>query len=115
MRNSTAPYNATAPLTWGSPVTFLLGGVGSMMALIVFAVIILACSYVRDSDSNHPEENNRSEQRRESDAEYGDKNETMKNIRSSEGPEERPEKVVVIMAGDVTPTFMANPSSVSAI
>lgn len=111
MRNFTAPYNATAPLTWGSPVTFLLGGVGSMMALIVFAVIILACSYVRDSDSNHPEENNRSEQRRESDAEYGDKNETMKNIRSSEGPE----KVVVIMAGDVTPTFIANPSSVSAI
>jgi len=117
MRNLTASSSATAPSEWRSPVPFLLGGVGCMIALISFALFILACSYVKESYSSNSnsEENSRSEQSRESDVVYGDKNETMANRMPRESSEEEEEKIVVIMAGDVTPSFIANPSPVSAI
>jgi len=112
MRNNTALYNVTSPSVWGSSVTFLLGGVGSMMALITFVIIVLACSYLRDSSAQNSEGNIMlSEETRESGAENGDENETKKNIMLSEGPREEHGKVVVIMAGDVMPTFIANPTS----
>jgi len=115
MRNITAPYNVTATSAWRSPVTFLLGGVALMIAMIAFACIILACSYVRHPFGSNSEENEISEQSEESGAMYGYRIDTMKKITPSDRSEGAHREVVVIMAGDVTPTFIANPTCVSAI
>ncbi|KAF2537860.1 hypothetical protein F2Q70_00005365 [Brassica cretica] len=61
-----------------------------MLGLIAFALLILACSYWRLSGYLDGEEN----QSRDRDLEAGDA---------------KPEKFLVIMAGDVNPTYLATP------
>ncbi|KAE9466659.1 hypothetical protein C3L33_01430, partial [Rhododendron williamsianum] len=79
---------------WNSPVPYLFGGLALMLGLITLALVILACSYKNsssDSSSTGAEE---------------------KPARRSHvlQPEMEP-KIVVIMAGDENPRFLAKPVS----
>ena len=84
---------------WHSPIPYLFGGLAAMLGLIAFALLMLACSYWRLSN--------------QSQSQGGD------NIRDLEKEGEDPqkkepfkayeEKVLVIMAGEEKPTFLATP------
>ncbi|XP_062078586.1 protein GLUTAMINE DUMPER 5 [Humulus lupulus] len=107
------PYNATArsPMTmtpqrspWHSPVPYLFGGLAAMLGLIAFALLILACSYWKLSGYLDGNDGNSSNEDRDLEAGEGD------------GAEKAPapvfeEKILVIMAGQVKPTFLATPIS----
>ncbi|RWR91358.1 protein GLUTAMINE DUMPER 5 [Cinnamomum micranthum f. kanehirae] len=106
MRPVSSNLNATAaPITqhsaWHSPVPYLFGGLAAMLGLIAFALLILACSYwklsgyLENGDSN------------ERDVENGDE----KPVDSMKIPTSYEAKVVVIMAGDEKPTYLATPIS----
>lgn len=87
---------------WHSPVPYLFGGLAAMLGLIAFALLILACSYWKlsgflDNDAAAADR----------DIEAGDPN-------SDEKPKFPPvfeEKILVIMAGQAKPTFLATPIS----
>ncbi|XP_013618765.1 PREDICTED: protein GLUTAMINE DUMPER 3-like [Brassica oleracea var. oleracea] len=85
---------------WHSPVPYLFGGLAAMLGLIAFALLILGCSYWRLSGYFDGEEN----QSRDSDLEAGD----MKPDKAVKAVA-LPEKFLVIMAGDVNPTYLATP------
>ncbi|CAH8358747.1 unnamed protein product [Eruca vesicaria subsp. sativa] len=96
--NRTAMGGPHSP--WHSPVPYLFGGLAAMLALIAFALLILACSYWRLSGYLDGEEN----RSRDGDLEAGDA--------KAEKPVKAvalPEKFLVIMAGDVNPTYLATP------
>ncbi|XP_050229615.1 protein GLUTAMINE DUMPER 5-like [Mercurialis annua] len=78
---------------WNSPLPYLFGGLALMLGVIAVALIILAWSY-RKSLSNN--------QSRDEEAVPEKKGEIM--VDSAEP------KIVVIMAGDHNPTFLANPN-----
>ncbi|KAL9381145.1 hypothetical protein Peur_026802 [Populus x canadensis] len=80
---------------WNSPVAYVFVGLALMLGLITVALIILACSY-RKSLSNSS--------RRE--AELDEKPAKQVEIQVDFEP-----KVVVIMAGDENPTYLAKPVS----
>ncbi|KAF5195996.1 Glutamine dumper [Thalictrum thalictroides] len=87
---------------WHSPVPYLFGGLAAMLGLIAFALLILACSYWKLSGNFDNEEES------ERDLENGDEKNgdgTMK------APPVYEEKIVVIMAGDCKPTYLATPMS----
>ncbi|CAH8332294.1 unnamed protein product [Eruca vesicaria subsp. sativa] len=81
---------------WHSPVPYLFGGLAAMMALIAFALLLLACSYWRLSGSA------------ERDVEAGNDGKSDGETHTDK-PTERPEKFLVIMAGDDKPTYLATP------
>lgn len=79
---------------WHSPVPYLFGGLAAVLGLIVFALLILACSYWKvGGERNHVE---------------GGKGDGGLDMKASPPFEE---KILVIMAGDVRPTFLATPAS----
>ena len=78
MRNITAPHNTSQASKWSSPVPYLLGGVGFMVALVAFALIFLAWSYLKSQGNNV-----RSGQSNDSSNGSGEKNESLENIMSS--------------------------------
>ncbi|XP_044463637.1 protein GLUTAMINE DUMPER 5-like [Mangifera indica] len=85
-----------------SPVPYLFGGLAAMLGLIAFALLILACSYWRFShrlDSND-------DQNGERDLESGEKEQEGSSAKSVKVFEE---KILVIMAGNEKPTFLATP------
>ncbi|MED6191586.1 hypothetical protein PIB30_001317 [Stylosanthes scabra] len=86
---------------WHSPVPYLFGGLAAMLGLIAFALLILACSYWKLS--GYLEGN---EGERDLEAGEGKGNESQKQ---QQGPYE--EKILVIMAGQDKPTFLATPLS----
>ncbi|KAH7659786.1 hypothetical protein IHE45_16G053900 [Dioscorea alata] len=104
---------AAAPVTaaarpqhsaWHSPVPYLFGGLAAMLGLIAFALLLLACSYWKLS--GYLEDGTR-----DADPEAG-------AASSSDGSDEiKPpstffeERILVIMAGDKKPTFLAMPMS----
>ncbi|KAK1420904.1 hypothetical protein QVD17_22868 [Tagetes erecta] len=90
---------------WHSPVPYLFGGLAAMLGLIVFALFILACSYWKLSGYL----DNRSDAER-SDVESGDHG-TNSDINNHKTPAVFEEKYLVIMAGEVKPTFLATPVS----
>ncbi|VFQ74706.1 unnamed protein product [Cuscuta campestris] len=91
---ATAPPSAAARSPWHSPVPYLFGGLAAMLGLIAFALLLLACSYWRLSGylENDGNENNDSV-----DIEAG----------GGGAPPVFDEKLLVIMAGQVKPTFLA--------
>ncbi|KAF5456270.1 hypothetical protein F2P56_025770 [Juglans regia] len=103
------PFNVTAksPLAapphspWHSPVPYLFGGLAAMLGLIAFALLILACSYWRLS--GYLEGDGAAE--RDLEAGEGKSDDTQKP------PPVFEEKILVIMAGEVKPTFLATPMS----
>ncbi|KAL0312200.1 UNVERIFIED_CONTAM: protein GLUTAMINE DUMPER 3 [Sesamum radiatum] len=83
------------------PVPYLFGGLAAMLGLIAFALLILACSYWKLSGGEDGGQGDV-----ESGAgEKGESNADAKALPVFE------EKVLVIMAGDVKPTFLATPMS----
>ncbi|TKY54617.1 GLUTAMINE DUMPER 3 [Spatholobus suberectus] len=96
-----APVSAQQPHSpWHSPVPYLFGGLAAMLGLIAFALLILACSYWKLS--GYLEGNGESE--RDLEAGEGKTEQDQKPQRSYE------EKILVIMAGQEKPTFLATPS-----
>ncbi|XP_019433676.1 PREDICTED: protein GLUTAMINE DUMPER 6-like isoform X2 [Lupinus angustifolius] len=95
--NSVSTSTSTSPSTgiklWKSPIPYLFGGLALMMALISVALVILVCSYRKRSSQSSSTEANE------------DVKQTMsKNIESNSEPE-----LLVIMAGDDKPTYLAKP------
>ncbi|KAA8530499.1 hypothetical protein F0562_005208 [Nyssa sinensis] len=80
---------------WNSPIPYLFGGLALMLGLIALALIILACS-MRKSSSD------------QSSSEVEEK--PAANPVNLPQPEMEP-KIVVIMAGDDNPTYLAKPLS----
>ncbi|KAK4757251.1 hypothetical protein SAY87_007378 [Trapa incisa] len=86
---------------WQSPVPYLFGGLAAMLGLIAFALLILACSYWKLSgylDGGRQEDGGSAEV----------------DIEGGTGRDCKPifeEKILVIMAGEEKPTFLATPVS----
>lgn len=83
---------------WKSPVPYLFGGLGIMLALISAALVVLICSYRK-----------RAYHQSSASAQEQDPNTKPTN---SDTTDSEP-KVVVIMAGDNNPTYLANPTASS--
>ncbi|KAG1326663.1 protein GLUTAMINE DUMPER 6-like [Cocos nucifera] len=81
--------SATGSNLWHTPIPYLFGGLGAMMVLIAIALIVLACSHRGPSTDRDPE--------------------------SVEKPATQPldmePRILVIMAGDDKPTYLATPIS----
>lgn len=105
---SSSSYSSLAPSStasmmnhssWHSPIPYLFGGLAAMLGLIAFALLILACSYWRLTGQLLDEENNNRSMENEKEGENSNK----ESVKVYE------EKVLVIMAGDQNPTFLATP------
>ncbi|XP_073131917.1 protein GLUTAMINE DUMPER 2 [Henckelia pumila] len=95
-----SPPAAIQRSPWHSPVPYLFGGLAAMLGLIAFALLILACSYWRfSSQANNGEGDG---------AAAAEKGESSSEDKASHVYEE---KYLVIMAGEVNPTFLATPMS----
>nr|BAE99741.1 hypothetical protein [Arabidopsis thaliana] len=90
-------HGVTPQSPWHSPVPYLFGGLAAMLGLIVFALLILACSYWRLSSSGEEDGQNVDE---EKESRSGDK--------AANGAYE--EKFLVIMAGEDLPRYLATPA-----
>ncbi|NP_001151217.1 GDU1 [Zea mays] len=97
-----AAGSAAAHSAWHSPVPYLFGGLAAMLGLIAFALLILACSYWKLSGYL---EGGAGEGGSGAGA-GGDK-----PAASDLPPPVWEEKILVIMAGDVKPTYLATPMS----
>ena len=101
--------NATAPHSpWQSPVPYLFGGLAAMLGLIAFALLILACSYWKLSGYLDADRDRRAG---EAGAD-GEKGSAAGAARPAAGFQEH---VVVIMAGEEMPTFLATPAASRAV
>ena len=102
------PSGVTTPHSpWHSPVPYLFGGLAAMLGLIAFALLILACSYWKLSGYLENDEGGQGE--RDLEAGEGKGDETKK----AGGAPVMEQKFLVIMAGEVKPTFLATPISSS--
>jgi len=100
--SSLAPSSTASMMnhsSWHSPIPYLFGGLAAMLGLIAFALLILACSYWRLTGQLQDEENNNRNMENEKEGENSNK----ESVKVYE------EKVLVIMAGDQNPTFLATP------
>ncbi|XP_003574564.1 protein GLUTAMINE DUMPER 2 [Brachypodium distachyon] len=89
---------------WHSPVPYLFGGLAAMLGLIAFALLILACSYWKLSGYLEGGAAGRGDG-------AGSAADGMKPAASDLPPPIWEEKILVIMAGDVKPTYLATPMS----
>ncbi|KAL2897591.1 Protein GLUTAMINE DUMPER 1 [Bienertia sinuspersici] len=93
---------------WHSPVPYLFGGLAAMLGLIAFALLILACSYWKLSRDDAQQQSNIEGNDLESGDEKGDEVSKVNGVPVFE------EKIVVIMAGNDKPTFLATPLMLSS-
>ncbi|KAL1212598.1 Protein GLUTAMINE DUMPER 5 [Cardamine amara subsp. amara] len=77
---------------WRTPVPYLFGGLAAMLGLIAFALLLLACSYWKLS-------------RRTDDGDGEKQTESGEKV----APKVFEEKILVIMAGQNNPTYLATP------
>ncbi|GJT66008.1 glutamine dumper 2-like protein [Tanacetum coccineum] len=88
-----------------SPLIYLFGGISVILALITVALVILACSQRRRRLAG---ENG-------GDIESGGDNEkSIKAVHNGGDAADVSPKMVVIMAGDEVPTYLATPSEVAS-
>ncbi|PSR87782.1 Protein GLUTAMINE DUMPER like [Actinidia chinensis var. chinensis] len=76
---------------WNSPTPYLFGGLALTLGLITLALIILACSYRKKSTNSSADEENQKPEKPE-----------------VSGGHLEP-KILVVMAGDRNPTYLATP------
>lgn len=95
------PAGTPSHLGWHSPVPYLFGGLAAMLGLVGFALLILACSYWKVSSSLN---DGRGDHGGRHGAERKLAAPAVKKPASSEA------EVVVIMAGDDNPTYLATPA-----
>lgn len=70
---------------------YIFGSLAAMFGLVTFALVLVACAYGRTLDNSHP---------------------TMDiSVKRTTVGEDMEPKIVVIMAGDDNPTFLAEPIS----
>lgn len=87
---------------WHSPVPYLFGGLAAMLGLIAFALLILACSYWRlSTTSDDSGEGNGGG--------VDEEKESRSGVKAASAAYE--EKILVIMAGDDLPRFLATPAA----
>ncbi|KAH1129431.1 hypothetical protein J1N35_000809 [Gossypium stocksii] len=91
--NSTAAATRAVFRHWNSPIPYLFGGIAAMLGLIAIALVILACSFRESSRSSNDE------------AEEKPAKQPVAAMQLEMEP-----KIVVIMAGDENPTYIANPT-----
>ncbi|XP_065014343.1 protein GLUTAMINE DUMPER 3-like [Musa acuminata AAA Group] len=89
---------------WHSPVPYLFGGLAAMLGLIALALLILACSYWKLSSY----------------LESGDGADQPNHEKPSDGSAGKEtafveESVLVIMAGNSAPTFLAIPTASGSV
>ncbi|RLN08465.1 protein GLUTAMINE DUMPER 2-like [Panicum miliaceum] len=99
---------------WQSPVPYLFGGLAAMLGLIALALLALACSYWKLSGSLLADVGSEDAQRRGgAGSRRGDGGGGKAAAAGEAGPagDRWREHVVVIMAGDERPTFLATPAS----
>ncbi|KAE8786863.1 hypothetical protein D1007_39322 [Hordeum vulgare] len=96
LNGTAAPHSA-----WQSPVPYLFGGLAAMLGLIAFALLILACSYWKLS--GFLEGGSDGQAAGDADGEKGSASGASKPAMDFL------DHVVVIMAGDERPTFLAKP------
>ncbi|KAL6874130.1 hypothetical protein ACP4OV_014212 [Aristida adscensionis] len=102
-----APANGTAPHSpWQSPVPYLFGGLAAMLGLIAFALLILACSYWKLSGYLDGGDGQAGAA-----GGAGADGEKGSAAGAARPAAEFQEHVVVIMAGDERPTFLATPAA----
>ncbi|KAL5582040.1 hypothetical protein UlMin_014482 [Ulmus minor] len=95
------PNNSTATATavdagfrnWNTPIPYLFAGLALMLGLITVALAILACSYRKSSPNSETPSQEKPAN-------------TPENVVVDSEP-----KIVVIMAGDDNPTYLAKPIS----
>ncbi|KAF5725913.1 protein GLUTAMINE DUMPER 3 [Tripterygium wilfordii] len=90
---------------WHSPVPYLFGGLAAMLGLIAFALLILACSYWKLSGYLEGGEGS-GDGERDLEAGEGGKGDDVQKV-----PAVMEEKILVIMAGQMKPTYLATPMS----
>ncbi|KAF3781208.1 GLUTAMINE DUMPER 4 protein [Nymphaea thermarum] len=76
---------ASGLTAWHSPIPYLFGGFAALLCLIAIALIVIACSHRKDSSRSTADD-------------------SPESIVIDTEP-----KIVVIMAGDLAPTFLAKP------
>ncbi|KAL9297356.1 hypothetical protein ACSQ67_023252 [Phaseolus vulgaris] len=99
---STSPVGVTGIKIWKSPIPYLFGGLAVMLALVSVALVILVCSY-RKRDSSSDSSSSPEAEDMKSQA-------MTKILHTNSEPE-----VVVIMAGDHNPTYLAKPITSSSL
>ncbi|XP_014497523.1 protein GLUTAMINE DUMPER 6 [Vigna radiata var. radiata] len=105
--SSPSPASVTAIKIWKSPIPYLFGGLALMLGLISVALVILICSHRKRDYS--PQSSSSSSSSSSSEAENMKSQPMTKILYTSSEPE-----VVVIMAGDHNPTYLAKPSASSS-
>ncbi|KAL3525801.1 hypothetical protein ACH5RR_014173 [Cinchona calisaya] len=97
--NSTSPnVNSTGLFNhWNSPLPYLFGGLALLLFVIALALILLACSFTKSPSSITQSSDN-----------HGSS--TAANVLR---PEMEP-RIVVIMAGDHNPTYLAKPTATTS-
>ncbi|KAD0858379.1 hypothetical protein E3N88_43608 [Mikania micrantha] len=88
-----------------SPLIYLFGGISVVLALITVALIILACSQRKRRSSGDGVQDIESG--------YDAQKPAAATYNGCDGADAGP-KIVVIMAGDEVPTYLATPSDVAA-
>lgn len=89
--NTTPAAGGVGMQRWNSPIPYLFGGLALVLGLVALALVILACSY-RNSDDDESSSNEKSSEK----------------AAHALQPEMEP-RIVVIMAGDTNPTYLAKP------
>lgn len=81
---------------WHTPIPYLFGGLAVIMGLIALALLALTCSYCRNNSQDDDDLDNKESE-----------SQTKEPIKVYE------EKILVIMAGNEKPTFLATPKVLS--
>ncbi|OAY57003.1 protein GLUTAMINE DUMPER 3 [Manihot esculenta] len=79
---------------WNSPLPYLFAGLALLLGLIAMALLILACSYKTSPSDSLPDH---------------EAQEKSHNKQVTFQPLEMEPKIVVVMAGDHNPTYLAKP------
>ncbi|XP_062221268.1 protein GLUTAMINE DUMPER 2-like [Phragmites australis] len=97
---------------WQSPVPYLFGGLAAMLGLIALSLLALACSYWKLSGSLATGEPDDLDHQAGTGSRSGDGGEKGSAAgKAGRAGDQWREHVVVIMAGDERPTFLATPAS----
>ncbi|KAM0039773.1 putative protein glutamine dumper [Helianthus debilis subsp. tardiflorus] len=101
---NTTTVSATAAATgfrWSSPIPYMFVGLASMITLIAFALIILVCTFKKPSSSSSSDSSENS---------TGDRDKSSVPEFHVELPVEMEQKLVIVMPGDINPTYLAKPA-----
>lgn len=102
---------AAAPATpWHSPLPYLFGALAAVSILISFSLLILGCSYCRKVSVSVLNGDDRAARAADEESGRGKGNDDRNLLPSPVFDD----KILVIMAGEVNPSFIAIPISLSS-